>query len=391
MQTKADEGDKRAALVIKIVSSYSKMLSTILIGNNIVNIVASALATVFAARLFGSWAIGVATGILTIVVLLFGEIVPKTVSKLNNEAVCLAYAPIINLLCMIFTPIVFVVDILSNGLLRLFRIDPDKKYVSITESELLSYVDAGHEDGTIESEEKEIIHNVFEFSEASAKDIMIPRVDMVEIDVEASYQDVMDVFKKNMYTRIPVYESTPDNIVGVINIKDFLFVEDSEDFSIKNHMRAVYFTYEFKKTSELLNEMREKSEAITIVLNEYGLCEGMITMEDLLEELVGEIRDEYDRDEVSAIKKIGDNQYIINGSMSLDDINDELDLELESENYDSIGGIVIENLDDTMPKVGDEVALDNGVSIRVVAFKDKRIEKVKLTINQLEEKTEEQS
>lgn len=388
MQTKADEGNKKAALVIKIISSYSKMLSTILIGNNIVNIAASSLATIFAVKLFGSWAIGLATGILTLVVLLFGEIIPKTLAKINNEAMSMAYAPVINLLCIIFTPVVFVIDKLSNAILFILGVDPNKKFVSITESELLSYVDAGHEDGTIEPEEKEIIHNVFEFSDASAKDIMIPRIDMVEVDVTASYQDVMDIFKQSMYTRFPVYENTPDNIIGVINIKDFLFVEDKENFDIRNVMRAVYYTYEFRNTSDLLNEMREKSEAITIVLNEYGVCEGMITMEDLLEELVGDIRDEYDKDEAESIKKIGDNQYIINGSMSLDDINDQLGLSLESENYDSIGGIVIENLDDSLPKAGDVVELEDGTSIRVIAFNDKRIEKVKLTIPEKEEESE---
>lgn len=379
MQNSADEGNRKAALVCKILEKYSRMLSTILIGNNIVNIAASSIATVLSARVFGSWAIGIATGVLTILVLLFGEIVPKTWAGIKNETLCILYAPIINLLCILFTPLVFVVEGLSLGILKLLRIDPNEK-VAITENEVLSYVDAGHEDGSIEPEEKEIIHNVFEFSDAQAKDIMIPRIDMVEVSVDASYEEVIATFRKHMYTRIPVYEDTPDKIVGVINIKDFLLLDNKEDFKIKDIMREAYYAYEFKNTSDLLNEMRLNSEAITIVLNEYGVAEGMITMEDLIEEIVGEIRDEYDEDEKETIKKVGDREYIIAGSTNLDDINDKLEINLESENYDSIGGIVIENLDDTLPKSGDVVTLEDGTTIRVLQFVDNRIKNVKLTI-----------
>lgn len=380
MESLAEEGNKKAALVVKIISRYSRMLSTILIGNNIVNIAASSLATVFAANTFGSWAIGIATGLLTILVLLFGEIIPKTWAGLNSESIAMAYAPVVNILCVLFTPLVFIVDGLSSGILRLIGIDPNKKLFSITENELLSMVDAGHEDGVIEPEEKEIIHNVFEFSDAQAKDIMIPRIDIVEISVEASYDEVLALFRKHMYTRIPVYENTPDNIIGVINVKDFLLMEGSDSFTIRSIMRDPYYTYEYRNTSDLLNEMRMKSAAITIVLNEYGVAEGMITMEDLLEEIVGEIRDEYDEDEKEAIKKVGDREYLINGSLKLDDINDSLNLELKSENYDSIGGMVIEHLDDTLPKAGDVVELEDGSTIRVISFIDNRIKMVKLTV-----------
>lgn len=380
MQTKVDEGNKRAELVCKILDKYSKMLSTILIGNNIVNIAASSIATVFASNVFGSWAIGIATGLLTIIVLLFGEVVPKTWANMKNEALCLIYAPVINALCILFTPLVFIVDGLSTGILKILGIDPNQKLISITENELLSYVDAGHEDGVIEPEEKEIIHNVFEFSDAQAKDIMIPRIDMIEVSIDASYEEVKETFKTHMYTRLPVYEETPDRIVGVINVKDFILLDDVKDFTVKSIMRDPYYTYEFKNTSDLLNEMRLKSEAITIVLNEYGVAEGMITMEDLLEEIVGEIHDEFDEDEKEAIKKIGERDYIIVGSTKLDDINDRLGVDLSSENYDSIGGIVIEHLEDSLPKAGDVVTLEDGTVLRVIQFVDNRIKTVKMSI-----------
>lgn len=388
MQSKAEEGNKMAALTCKILDNYSRMLSTILVGNNIVNIAASSLVTVFATRLFGSWAIGIATGLLTIVILIFGEVIPKTWANIKSETLCIIYAPIINFLCIIFTPIVFIVDGLSKGILKLIGIDINKKSLSITENELLSYVDAGHEDGVIEPEEKEIIHNVFEFSDAQAKDIMIPRIDMVEVSINDTYEDVKNTFKKNMYTRLPVYEDTPDRIVGVINVKDFILLESVADFSVKELMREPYYTYEYKNTSDLLNEMRLKSEAITIVLNEYGVAEGMITMEDLLEEIVGEIHDEFDEDEKEAVKQVGELEYIIVGSTKLDDINDRLNINLQSENYDSIGGIVIEHLEDSLPKAGDVVTLEDGSVIRVIQFVDNRIKTVKLTVSKKEDNKE---
>lgn len=381
MQTLADEGNgpanKRAALVIKILDMRSRMLSSILIGNNIVNLTASALTTIIATAL-GGWAIGVATGLLTLLIILFGEIVPKTWAMLNNEKITLIYAPFISFLCTVLFPIIFLIDKLSNGFLRILRIDPNQKIVSITENELLSYVEAGHEEGVIESEEKEIIYNLFDFSDALAKDIMIPRVDIVEVDVNATYDEIREIFRQNMYSRLPVYEESPDNIIGVVNIKDFLFVENPKNYVLRDNMREVYYTYEFKKVSDLLNEMREKTVAMTIVLNEYGAAEGMITMEDLLEEIVGEIRDEYDEDEKEHLREVGEREYLIDGSMKLDDINDQLGCQLESENYDSIGGIIIEQLDDRLPEEGESVTLENGTQLFVEEFEQNRIQTVRI-------------
>ena len=394
----AEEGNRKAQTACKILSNYSRMISTVLIGNNIVNISASSLATVLTTnmvnRLIGDWAvstaIGISTGVLTVIVLLFGEIIPKTWAKLNNEKITLAYAPIINGLCIIFTPLVFIIDILSSGILRVLRIDPNKKVIGITESELLSYVDVSHQEGVIESEEKEIIYNLFDFSDALAKDIMIPRVDIVEVDANSSYEEVVAAFQQNMYTRIPVYENTPDNIIGLLNIKDFLFVKDSSNFNLRDIMREVYYTYEYKKIPDLLNEMREKTAAVTIVLNEYGAAEGMITMEDLLEEIVGEIRDEFDEDEKTMLQNVGENQYLIEGSMKLADINDRLETDLSCENYDSIGGIIIEHLDDRLPNEGEEVTLEDGTTLTVKEFENNRIQSVLLVLPEKEEEAPEE-
>ena len=387
MRTLEEEGNKRAARVNKILESYSKMLSAILIGNNIVNLSTSALTTTIALR-FGI-PVAVGTGILTIVLLLCGEIVPKTWAMLSSEKLSLTYSGVIYWLMQIMTPVIYVVDKMSNGILRLLRIDPSKKITTMTEAELRTYVDASHKDGVIESEEKEIIYNVFDFSDARAKDIMIPRINMVTVDINATFEEVLSTFRESMYTRFPVYEDNTDNIIGLINIKDFILTEDEKNFHVKSILRDAHFTYEFKKVSDLLYELREKATSVTFVLNEYGATVGMITIEDLLEEIVGEIRDEYDADEEDFIQELDDNTYLVEGSMKLDDINDELDTELDSENYDSIGGVIIEHLN-RLPEDDEEVVLENGIHLKVQGIEQNRIVKVLMTLPEEEEKEEEE-
>ena len=342
----AEEGDKRASRVLSIHEKHSKMLSTVLIGNNIVNISASSLATSLTIRVLGSYAVGITTGILTLLVLLFGEIVPKNWAMINAEKLSLAYSSIIQSLMWVLTPIIFVVDGLSHLIFKLFRIDPDANKNQITENELRTYLDVSHEDGVIESEEKKIIYNIFDFNDAVAKDIMIPRINMVSADINSSYKQVFDLFKESMYTRIPIYEDSEDNIIGLINVKDFLLVTDKRSFNIRenNLLRRAYYTYEYKKTSDLLDELREESTNVVFVLNEYGATVGMITLEDLLEEIVGEIRDEYDEDEKMQIQPVeGEPRtWLVEGGMKLDDINDRLGTDFDSEDYDSIGGLIIE-------------------------------------------------
>ncbi|MGN0307343.1 MAG: HlyC/CorC family transporter [Lachnospiraceae bacterium] len=371
-----EEGNKRACTVEAVLDNYGKMISAILIGNNIVNISASALATTLAIQI--NLAVGIATGLLTLLVLLFGEIFPKTLAKAHAQTLAMAYAPIIHFLMVILTPVIYIIDLFSNTILRLLKLDPNAKQ-AMTETELKTYVDVSHEDGVIESEERTMIYNVFDFSDAVAKDIMIPRIDMVTVDIEAGYEDLFSLFKESMYTRIPVYEEDKDNIIGQVNIKDFILVEDKESFSIRDILREAYYTYEFKKTADLMMELRQKMHNVAFVLNEYGACVGMITMEDLLEEIVGEIRDEYDAEEEEYIQEIEPHVYLVEGSMKLDDINDALGTALDSEDYDSIAGIVIEILD-RMPEEGDEVTTPDGIHIQVKAVSQNRITKVLLTL-----------
>lgn len=375
MKALIEDGNKRAELVDKILDNYSKMISTILIGNNIVNLGASSLTTTFVMDQWGNAYVAVGTGILTLLVLMCGEILPKTAAKAHAESISLAYAFIIDKLMWLLTPVIFFVNILSGFLMKLLRIDPNAKLESMTETELKTYVDVSHEDGVIETEEREIIYNVFDFSDAVARDIMIPRINMVTVDKDVSYEELAKLFKEYMYTRIPVYEDDPDNMIGLVNIKDFLFIEDEEHFNISSVLRKAHYTYEFKKSADLMLEMREKAYNVTFVLNEYGACVGMITMEDLLEEIVGEIRDEYDDDEKENIVKIAENQYLVEGSMKIDDINDVLDTDMNSEDYDSIAGLMIEQLD-RLPEVGECVTLENDIVLRVSETDQNRVTRV---------------
>lgn len=372
LKTLADEGNRRAKTALEVLDKYGKMLSAILIGNNIVNLSASALATTLAIHIH--FTVGIATAILTVVILIFGEIVPKNMAMINSEKMALLYASMISGLMKLLTPLIFVIDSLAKGIMKLFRVDADKK-TAMTENELRTYVEVGHEDGVIESEEREMIYNVFDFGDAVAKDVMIPRIDMVTVDKEATYEEVMEVFKDCMYTRIPVFEEDKDNIIGLINIKDFILVEDKAKFKISDILRQAYYTYEFKKTADLLVEMRQKCFNVAFVLNEYGGTAGMITLEDLLEEIVGEIRDEYDSDEEQLIQKMQDRTYLVEGSMKLSDINDELGTDLQSEDYDSIGGLIIEHLD-RVPEDGAQIVTDQGIRLQVQGVSQNRILKV---------------
>ena len=249
----------------------------------------------------------------------------------------------------------------------------------MTEMELRTIVDVSHKDGVIEKEEREMIYNVVDFGDSQAKDVMVPRADMVTISDTASYQEIRDVFRVEKYTRLPVYQNDRDNIVGILNIKDFFFCDDNAAFDVSHVMYKPYFTYEYKKTSELLLEMQKDSVSIAIVLDEYGASVGMISLEDLLEEIVGEIRDEYDDDEKDWIRKLSDREYRIEGSVKLDDINDALGLSLESEEYDSIGGLIIEKLDH-LPTVNESVTTDDGIKVTVEKMDKNRIETVRLLL-----------
>ena len=374
----ADAGLSSAQTLMKVLDNQPKMLSAILIGNNIVNISASSLATIVVTRVFGDMYVGVGTGILTLLVLIFGEITPKTSATLYSETMALRFAKPIYMIMQVLTPVIFIVDKLSQGVLRLLHVDPNKKQDAITEDELRTIVEVSHEEGVIESDEKKMIYNVFDFGDSVAKDIMVPRIDMTFIDVNATFSEVIEVFREVKYTRYPVYEETTDNVIGIINIKDLLLTENQKKFCIRDYLREPLYTYEFKKTAELMVELRKTQNNIAIVLDEYGATAGLITLEDMLEEIVGKIRDEYDEDEEDLIRRIGPREYVVEAAMKLDDLNDQLGLDLESEDYDSIGGFII-GLLDHLPEEGEEVTHKN-LRLVVDQVERNRIDKIHLYI-----------
>ncbi len=390
-----DEGVKKAQSVNKLIEDPTKMLSAILIGNNIVNLSASSLATTFAMNICQSLGmpqhesifISVGTGVLTILVLLFGEITPKSLATRNAEKLALLYGDVIYFLTQVLTPVIIIVNKLASGLMLLMRIDPNEKAASMTETELRTILDVSHEDGVIESEERRMITNVVDFGDSLAKDVMVPHIDVAFADINATYDELVEIFEEEKFSRLPVYEESRDNVVGIINLKDVFFYRgEKEDFQIKDFMREPYFTYEFQKTSELMVELRKASAAMAIVLDEYGATAGLITLEDLLEEIVGEIRDEYDEDEVDPIQRLSEDEYLIEGSTRLEEVNEVVGLSLESDDYDSIAGHMI-NLLEHLPKVGETVQEDN-IVFTVKAMDKNRIDKISLKVLPREEDDE---
>ena len=376
----AEAGDKQAQMLMKVFERQGKMINTILICDTAGNLAAAILMTLLVTTHFGRqyvWAGAVPAAFL---VLILGEIAPKTAAALYAEKLSLALAKPVYGLMVLFTPVLFLVEKLSNLVLLLFRINPKKKPEAITEEDLRTIVEVGHEEGVIESDEKKMIYNVFDFGDSVAKDIMVPRTDMACIDAEATYEEFMEVVREQMYTRYPVYEETTDHVIGIINIKDVLLAERRQEFCIRDYLREPYYTYEYMKTADLMVELRKTQNNIAIVLDEYGATAGLITLEDMLEEIVGEIRDEYDEDEEDFIRRLGPSEYVVEASMHLDDLNDLLDLSLESEDYDSIGGFMIGMLDH-LPEQGEEVTFQN---LRLVADQvdGNRIDKVHIYLTE---------
>ena len=375
IQSLAEQGDKRASILLTVIEDSGKLLSTILIGNNIVNISASSLATTITMRLFGNAAVSISTGIITLLVLIFGEITPKTMASLHAEKMALSYARIIHFLMFLLTPVIFLVNKMAKGVLTLLRVDDSVKGNTITEHELRTLVNVGHKEGVIETEERQMIYNVFDFGDSQAQDVMVPRIDVTFADVNSSYEDLIQLFREEKHTRFPVFEETTDNIIGIINVKDLLLT-DQKDFTLRKILREAYFTYEYKKTSELLMEMKEHSVSFAVVLDEYGATSGIVTLEDLVEEIVGDIHDEYDIEEEDDLTEIlPGKEYLALGSARLDDLDEVLHLDIESDDYDSIGGYIIEQLD-RFPEKGESVTTESGIRLVVDKVERNRIESV---------------
>ena len=371
-----EEGVKGAKLVEKLTEDPNKLLGAILIGNNIVNILASSLATTLFVSLVGPSGVGVATAVMTVLVLIFGEITPKSIAKQKSEEVSLKVSKPINIIVKILKPFIGIFSFISSLFIRLLGGDPKATEPFITEEELRTMVGVSEEEGVLEDVEKEMIFNVFDFADSQAKDVMVQRVDIVAVDTEATYEEVLEVIKTEQFSRIPVYNQTIDDIVGVLYVKDLIIAgQNKEGFKVSDYMRETYYTFEFKKIKELFNEMKKTRNHLSVVLDEYGGTVGIVTIEDLIEEVFGDIEDEYD-DYDKEIEVVKEDEYIVDGSAKLDDISELIGVNMESEEFDSVGGLIIGELG-RFPDNKEEVTL-NKIRFVVEEVDKNRIKKVRI-------------
>lgn len=335
-----EEGVKGAKLVASLIEDSNKLLSTILVGNNVVNIAATSISTSLFMTLLGSNGVPVATAVMTVLVLLFGEITPKTIAANNSEKVAIFVSRPIKVIIFILKPVVWVFNLVTGVIFKILGVKDKSNQPYITEEELKTMVNVSHEEGVLEIEERQIINNVFQFGDMQAKEAMVQRLDMIAINSEDKYEEIIEMFKNEKFSRMPVYNESIDDIIGILNIKDIIFLSDEEiqQFNIKDYIREPFFTYEFKKITQLLEEMKIEKSQMAIVVDEYGGTAGLITIEDLVEVIVGDIEDEYDEEE-EEIQVIKEDEYIVDGSIKITDVNELIGVRLESEEFDSIGGL----------------------------------------------------
>lgn len=384
LKNMASIGDKKAEKVLQISDNYTKLLSTILIGNNVVNIAAASIFTVICLKIFGEVdGPAYSTLISTLIVLVFGEVLPKTIAKMIPERFAIIVTPIMSLLVAILTPITWLFELLEKIVIKLFGVDYDD---SISSEELLTMVEEAHDDGELNEQEADLVTNAIEFNDLDVRDILTPRVDMISLSIDTKPEDIEKLFRENNYSRLPVYENTIDNIVGILHDKDFYYAyyKSYDELEISKIMKDVLFTSPHVKISSLLRELQKEKCHMAIVIDEYGGTEGIITMEDILEELVGEIYDEHDEVEES-IRKVSDNDYIVKGDLEIKDLFEVFELKLP-EDYDFVttSGWVIHNLDKMADK-GDTFTYEN-LKVLVVDCDEKVVNKIKITVLDTEEK-----
>lgn len=372
-----EEGVKGAKLVATLTENPNNLLSSILIGNNVVNIAATSISTSLFMNILGSGGVPVATAVMTVLVLIFGEITPKTIAANKSEKVAIAVSKPIQLIIIILKPIVWIFNGITWVIFKVLGVENKGAQPYITEEELKTMVNVSHEEGVLEMEERQIINNVFQFGDMQAKEAMVQRLDMVSIGVNDSYEDIIKIFKTEQFSRMPVYEESVDDIIGLLNIKDIIFLSDEEikSFDVRKYLREAFVTYEFKKIAQLLEEMKKEKSQMAIVLDEYGGTAGLVTIEDLVEVIVGDIEDEYDEED-EEIQVIKEDEYIIDGSAKITDVNDLIGVRLESEEFDSIGGYIIGHLN-RFPEENEVIEVNN-IKFRIETIDKNRIKKVRV-------------
>ena len=373
--------DKRpgAIALATLKEKPDHFLITILIGNTIVNIAAAAIATAIAITLFGGIGVGIATIFVVAILLVFGEIGPKIYATRAPDTYPRAVAPVILFLSRLLSPIIWIVERVSPSL----GVGKDSGEPAITEEEIKEWIDVGKEEGTIEQDEKEMLYSVLEFGDKTAREIMTPRIDVTLMEDTMEINEAIRIFNETGFSRIPVYNGQIDNITGVLNVKDVFsaMISKRKNISIKEIMYDPTFVPETKKIDDLLKELQVHRVQIAIVIDEYSSFVGIVTVEDILEELVGDIRDEYDREEPD-VQKIADGVFVLDAQMWVDDINDELGLGLPiDESYETVGGLLIDRLGHIPQHPGEKVEIEAGrITLVVMQMHVRRIVKIKCIV-----------
>lgn len=384
LKNMADDGDKRAAKVLELTEHFDKVLSTILIGNNIVNIANTAVATVFFVALYGSYGPTIATVVMTVTVLIFGEISPKNLAKESPESFAMFSAPILSVLMKILAPVNWIFSQWKKLLFMIFKKKSDR---SITEDELITIVEEAETEGSLESDQSELIQNAIEFDALQAEDVLTPRVDIEAIDIEMTEDEIADIFLKTGFSRLPVYEDDIDHILGVLNQKDFHNYIYHKDKTVSDFIKPVVFVAESMNAAVLLKRMQKEKCQIAIVVDEYGGTTGLVAMEDILEELVGEIYDEHEEIESQEITKLQNGTYRVLASANVEKMFDYFDDEDEESEATTVNGWVV-RLIDKLPEIGDKFSYRSQKKIyegRVTSADDRKANEINLTVTDIPE------
>lgn len=379
LRTYAQDGNKRAKLAIKISESFDKALTAILIGNNIVNLAAASVATVMVTNRFGAKYIAVGTAAMTVLVIVFGEIIPKNLAKEYPEAFCLFIAYPLRAIIILFTPLIRLLIKLKNLVVKLVGGENDQP--SMTEEELKLMIDEIEDEGVLDESESDLVKSAIEFSDISVGEILIPRVNLVAVDIEDDIETIKDAFITSNFSRLPVYEKTVDSIVGIIHQKNFfdMYLHGGKD--IRTIMQKPLFIFGLTSISDIMKEMQRSKSHMAIVVDQYGGTQGIVTMEDIIEELVGDIYDETDEEDTSFVS-LGDDEYEVSADLSIRDFLDKAGLEDEEliTDCNSIGGLVMENLDRIPDK--EEVVEVSRFTIRVISADDQKIDRVRIKVHE---------
>lgn len=382
----ASDGNKKAKKALKIIDNFDKALTAILIGNNIVNILSASLATVMFTEYFGAGSVGMATLVMTVVVLIFGEILPKSLATENAEKMSLFMAPVLSAFMTILKPIIFLISKLKNGVVRLFGTNKEEPFV--TEEELKYIIDEIEDEGVLEEQESDLVRSALEFDEITINEILIPRVNVAAIDIDSDFEHIKQEFLDTQYSRFPIYKDSIDNIIGILHQSDFFGVYFSgNENNLKSILKKPIYIPEYQKISVTLNLMQKQKVHMAVVIDEYGGTKGIVTLEDIIEELVGEIYDESDEEDTSFIQ-LSANSYEVSADLSINDFLDRLELPEDTIDSDctSVGGWFMDTLD-RVPEYGNTIQINN-FTLKAIEVNDQKLERIFVTIKPEKQETE---